>query len=213
MLFGSKAGALTLTDKSYMAPINFDKHCASCHPLQFDRRISEPAPHDKQPQEVYDFMVAKLTAYIAAHPAEIPLVDEPDKRLPSRPPQPPARNAAEWVQQRMEDAQLLMWRKACKECHTMNYPNGADALPMAASLRLTTRWLPHSEFDHTAHQMVNASCHEKATESRNRGRADPGHRELPAMPPSGKDRGSAVFRVPRLSRLEQRKTGRRKVHD
>ena len=38
--------------------------------------------------------LAKLTAYIAAHPAEIPLVDEPDKRLPTRPPQPPARNAA-----------------------------------------------------------------------------------------------------------------------
>ena len=103
------------------APVNYEKHCASCHPLQFDRRFSESAPH-KDPKVVYDFVFAKLTAYIAAHPAEIPLVDEPDKRLPTRPPQPPARNAAEWVQQRMADAQLLLWRKSCKECHRLSYP-------------------------------------------------------------------------------------------
>ncbi len=109
------------SDRAYMAPVNYDKHCASCHTLQFDRRFSESAPH-KDPKVVYDFVLAKLTAYIAAHPAEIPLVDEPDKRLPSRPPQPPARNAAEWVQQRMADAQLLLWRKSCKECHQISYP-------------------------------------------------------------------------------------------
>src|SRR5271155_4519981 len=115
-------------DRSYMEPVNYEKHCAACHTLQFDRRFSESAPH-KEPQVVYDFVFAKLTAYIAAHPAEIPLVDEPDKRLPSRPPQPPARDAAEWVQQRMADAQLLVWRKSCKECHRLSYPNGPDTLP------------------------------------------------------------------------------------
>lgn len=153
-------------DRAYMTPINYEKHCASCHPLQFDRRFSESAPH-KEPKVVYDFVFAKLTAYIAAHPAEIPLVDEPDKRLPSRPPQPPARNAAEWVQQRMADAQLLLWRKACKECHAMSYPNGPDSLPAVAKAQLTTRWLQHGEFDHEAHQMVKCdSCHAKAHDSR-----------------------------------------------
>jgi hypothetical protein len=154
------------TDRSYMQPIDYQKNCASCHTLQFDRRFSESAPH-KDPQVVYDFVLEKLTAYIAAHPAEIPLVDEPDKRLPSRPPQPPARNAPEWVQQRMVDAQLLLWRKSCKECHRLSYPNGPDGLPVVAKAALTTRWLPHAEFDHQAHQMVQcASCHAKANESR-----------------------------------------------
>jgi hypothetical protein len=154
------------SDRSYMTPVNYEKHCASCHTLQFDRRFSESAPH-KDPKTVYDFVLAKLTAYIAAHPAEIPLVDEPDKRLPSRPPQPPARNAAEWVQQRMADAQLLLWRKSCKECHQMSYPNGPDALPVVAKSAITARWLPHAEFDHEAHQMVQCvSCHAKASESR-----------------------------------------------
>jgi hypothetical protein len=154
------------SDRSYMTPINYEKHCASCHPLQFDRRFDESAPH-KEPKVVYDFVFAKLTTYIASHPAEIPLVDEPDKRLPTRPPQPPARNAAEWVQQRMTDAQLLLWRKSCKECHPLIYPNGSDALPVVAKAALTTRWLTHGEFDHEAHQMVQcASCHAKASESR-----------------------------------------------
>ncbi len=153
-------------DKAYMQPVDYEKHCASCHTLQFDRRFSESVPH-KDPQVVYDFVHAKLTAYIAAHPKEIPLVDEPDKRLPSRPPQPPARNAAEWGEQRMADAQLLLWRKSCKECHALTYPNGFDALPTVAKAAIATRWLPHGEFDHQAHQMVECvSCHAKANQSR-----------------------------------------------
>lgn len=154
------------SDTSHMAQVNYEKHCAACHTLQFDRRFSESAPH-KEPRVVYDFVFEKLTAYIAAHPAEIALVDEPDKRLPSRPPQPPARNAAEWVQQRMADAKLLLWRKSCKECHRVSYPDGPDALPVVAKSALTTHWLPHAEFDHEAHQMVQcASCHSKAADSR-----------------------------------------------
>jgi hypothetical protein len=114
----------------------------------------------------------KLTEYIAAHPAEIPLVDEPGERLPARPPQFPARNAAEWVRQRMTDAQLVLWRKSCKECHSLSYPNGTypngpGALPTVAKAAITRRWLPNGNFDHEAHQMVEcASCHAKATESR-----------------------------------------------
>jgi len=153
-------------DRSYMQPVTYEKHCAECHPLQFDRRFSEAAPH-KEPKVVYDFVAQKLTGYIAAHPSDIPLVDEPDKRLPSRPPQPPARNAAEWVEQRLADSQLLLWRKACKECHTLTFPNGPDALPAVAKAAITTRWLPHANFDHEAHQMVScASCHVKAPTSK-----------------------------------------------
>ena len=152
-------------DRSYMEPVNYEKHCESCHTLQFDRRFSESVPH-KEPKIVYDFVVEKLTAYIAGHPSEIPLVDEPDKRLPSRPPQPPARNAAGWIQQRLADSQLLLWRKACKECHALGYPNGPDALPVVAKAGITKRWLPHANFDHQAHQMVAcASCHAKVSNS------------------------------------------------
>lgn len=153
-------------NRSFQEPINYQKDCASCHPLFFDRRISEPALHT-DPRVVVDWIRQLLAAYIAAHPDEIPLVDEPDRRLPNRPPQPPARNAAEWVAQRMADAQLLLWRKACKECHAMSYPNGSDALPVVAKSQITARWFQHAEFDHEAHQMVQCeSCHVKARTSR-----------------------------------------------
>ena len=147
-------------------PVSYEKNCADCHTLQFDRRFQESAPH-KEPMVVYEFVVKKLTDYIAAHPREIPLVDEPDKRLPSRPPQPPARNAAEWVRQRLGDAQLLLWRKSCKECHTLSYPGGPEALPEVAKAAITARWLPHSEFDHESHQLAACtSCHTKAAASK-----------------------------------------------
>ncbi len=28
-----------------MAPVKYAQHCASCHPLVFDSRFNEPAPH------------------------------------------------------------------------------------------------------------------------------------------------------------------------
>jgi hypothetical protein len=151
--------------RTLMAPVSYEKHCVSCHPLEFDRRFSEAAPH-KAPQVVYNFVAAQLTTYIAAHPAEISLVDQSDKRLPARPPQPPACNAAEWVSQRLADAQVLLWRKSCIECHSLSYPNGSNSLPVVAKSALPSHWFEHARFDHRAHRMVEcSSCHAKARES------------------------------------------------
>jgi hypothetical protein len=152
--------------RAYMAPVNYMQHCSTCHTLQFDRRFRESVPH-KEPQVVYEFVVKKLTEYIAAHPDQIHTVDEPDKRLPTRPAPPIPRNAQEWVAQRLTDAQLLLWRKACKECHALSYPGGREALPVVAKAAITARWLPHASFDHAAHQLLAcASCHARASSSK-----------------------------------------------
>lgn len=150
---------------SGMEAVNYERHCAACHALNFDRRMGRPAPH-REPKVVYDFVLSMLTEYIAAHPAEISLPGEADMRLPARPPRLLARSASAWVVERMRDAELLLWRKSCKECHTLSYPNGAGALPAVAKAAIATRWLPHASFDHRAHQMVECeSCHAKAQES------------------------------------------------
>ncbi len=155
-----------LPSRAYMTPVNYQKMCSTCHTLQFDRRFQESVPH-KEPKVVYDFVVKKLTEYIAAHPDQIHTVDEPDKRLPTRPVPPIPRNAQEWIAQRLTDSQLLLWRKACKECHSLSYPNGPEALPVVAKSAVTARWLPHASFDHEAHQMLDcASCHVKAAKSK-----------------------------------------------
>ena len=151
--------------RAYMAPVNYMEHCSACHALQFDKRFSEPAPH-KEPKVVFEFVQQKLTGYIAAHPGDVRIVDEPDKRLPSRPVPPVPRNAQEWVAYKLADAQLLLWRKACKECHSLSYPAG-EALPVVAKAEITKRWLTHAEFDHQAHQMLACtSCHAKTTNSK-----------------------------------------------
>lgn len=151
--------------RAYMAPVNYMQHCSTCHTLQFDRRFGESVPH-KEPQVVFEFVVKKLNEYIAAHPDQIHTVDEPDKRLPTRPVPPVPRNAQEWVAQHLADAQLLLWRKACKECHALSYPGGPESLPLVAKAAIPTRWLPHASFDHTAHQLLAcSSCHARANTS------------------------------------------------
>jgi hypothetical protein len=151
-------------DGARMIPVNYEKHCASCHPLQFDQRFTEPAPH-KKPEVVIDFVTAKFTSFIAAHPDEVHKADPADPRI-MRPPQPPARDAAEWIARRISDSKQLLWRKSCIECHTLSFRNGAAALPEVPAAAIPARWFQKAEFDHEAHQMLICSeCHSKAKTS------------------------------------------------
>jgi hypothetical protein len=59
-----------------------------------------------------------------------------------------------------------LWRKTCKQCHTLNFGLGAAGLPNIAEAKATTRWMPHAKFDHSAHAgFTCVSCHEKALTS------------------------------------------------
>ena len=145
-----------------MAPVDYQKHCAGCHPLLFDKRFSEAAPH-KKPQVVIDYVTEQFTKYIAAHPEEVHMGDPADPRI-LRPPLPPARDAAEWIARRVADSEQLLWRKSCRECHALNFERSVPEVP-AASIR--TRWFAQAEFDHTAHQMLGCTeCHARANTSR-----------------------------------------------
>jgi hypothetical protein len=75
-----------------MAPVKYAQHCASCHPLVFDSRFNEPAPH-LETKLVHDFVVLKYTQANQGNVAQ--LVDE---------------------------AERLLWQKSCKECHVLTYP-------------------------------------------------------------------------------------------
>lgn len=155
------------SSRSYMGPVDFYEHCSSCHPLQFDRRISEPAPH-QNPEAVRVFMKKKFEDYIAAHPGDVHEPNTVLAQLPNRPPLPPARNAEEWVSQRLEEAQLLLNFKTCKECHDLKFTSSeAAALPEIPKAKVTTRWMEHGQFDHSAHQMLQCTeCHSKAKDSK-----------------------------------------------
>ena len=152
--------------RALMEPVDYYENCSACHPLQFDKRIQDAVPHNKKPEEVRAYMKTRLEAYIGAHPNEIPWVEPPNAQLPTRPPEAPAKSAAEWVQRRMNDAELLLWNKTCKECHSLTYAS-AKATPEVPKVNFTTRWLKKGSFDHQAHQMVQCeSCHTNAAASK-----------------------------------------------
>ncbi len=153
--------------RAYMATVKFATACAACHSLAFDKLTEEPVPHDK-PEVVHAFVVRKLQEYIAAHPSALRVMRDPSRDLTAKPLQPELRvlSSAQWVAQRTSDAEELLWRKTCKQCHTLQATT-EYALPRVAAAQLTQRWLPHAKFDHDAHRGFSCvGCHAQATSSK-----------------------------------------------
>ncbi len=153
-------------DQAYMQPPEFAKHCAACHTLQFDKRFgNEQVPHD-QPEVVRAFLMKRFREYIAAHPQAVHEVNPLDRQIPERVRVPRvARNAAEWVQLRVDAAEWLLYAKTCKQCHTLTPTSGS--LPEVAKSNFTVRWLAHAEFDHHAHRLMSCTaCHSRTPDSR-----------------------------------------------
>ncbi len=147
-----------------MAPVNFEAHCMSCHPLVFDSRFKDAAPH-KETRIVREYVVAQYTSYIATHPSAVHEPVRLNPLLPGRAIAPPPRNAQEWIAQQTEEAERLLWQKSCKECHQLTYPapSSRPEVPMASE---NVRWMMNASFDHTSHQLVACTeCHGQALSS------------------------------------------------
>jgi len=165
-----------------MAPVTYQDNCARCHPLFFDERIEQAAPHAK-PDAVHAFVQQALVAYIRQNPGDISRPDTAFRRVPlnfPRPPEPPARNAQEWVVRRLAADERLLWNKTCAECHapaSAEAPTAAKApvgesarqaasaptgveLPVYAATSVPKQWMPRAAFDHAPHLMVKCGdCH------------------------------------------------------
>jgi hypothetical protein len=180
------------TGREFMAAVTFANSCASCHLLSFDKRFSEGVPHDK-PEVIHVFLRKKFQDYAAAHSSELHTARDPDRDLTGRPRAPRTQSftSAQWVADRTSDAEQLLWRKTCLECHQLSFqrdgelphvePGAKNAaqdkveptvqsdhtpLPHVAPSNVTTRWMPHARFDHEAHRAFTCvSCHEKALNS------------------------------------------------
>ena len=152
--------------RAYMAPATYARTCAACHSLQFDRRLPDAVPHDT-PEMIHPFIMAKLEAYIATHPADLHVPRDPGRDLPEKPILADYRSLTpqQWVGERTAEAEQLLWRKTCKECHTLVVSEGA-ALPKIAPSNITPRYMPHAQFDHSQHGLVDcSSCHAAAATS------------------------------------------------
>jgi mono/diheme cytochrome c family protein len=166
--------------RELMAPVTFANSCAFCHLLSFDKHFNEGVPHDK-PEVVRAFLKKKFQEYAAAHPSELRSSRDPDRDLTGKPLEPRLRTltSPQWVAERTADAEQLLWRKTCLQCHQLSFnrsdklpnvqPGPAhenDGLPQISDAKLTTRWMPHAKFDHEAHgSFTCTNCHEKALHS------------------------------------------------
>ena len=117
-----------ISSRAYMAPATYVRTCAACHTLQFDKRIPDAVPHDK-PEVIHPFVVAKFQSYIAAHPAEFARGARPSRDLPEKPIPADYRllTPPQWVAERTAEAEQLLWRKTCKQCHTLIFSDGNAA--------------------------------------------------------------------------------------
>jgi hypothetical protein len=176
-------GPKPLTGQAIMIPVQFATACAGCHLLTFDKRFEDGVPHDK-PKVVHAFLVKRFQDYIFTHPGELRAVRDPKRDLTGKPKPPDAQvlTPEQWVEGRVVEAQELLWRKTCKQCHAVDpkpepltFPiaisaavkyGWEDSLPKIAESRVTERWLPHAKFDHDAHRGFSCvSCHAKALTS------------------------------------------------
>ena len=172
-----------------MAPVKFANACSGCHLLTFDKRFDFGVPHDK-PEVVHAFLIKTFREYIAAHPGEVRVQRDPGRDLAGGPLPPAVRllTPAQWVNERTAEAEDLLWRKTCKQCHALirvanpasgkielssaredgagKIPAATAELPSIAPANTTLKWMPHAKFDHGAHEgFACVSCHAKALTS------------------------------------------------
>jgi len=165
------------------APVSFDKSCRSCHSLDFDIHIQTEAPHTT-PAEVRDFVTQTITGFAQSHPD---VVAAEIRHWPSQPllpgqiQMPPPHSAAEWIANRVDRAEVILWRGKCGPCHrdlNQSAPSGvtpialtttrpaASSLPRIEPSQQPARWFADAVFSHPAHQAVEcAECHAKALTS------------------------------------------------
>jgi len=159
--------AKAASERELMAPVKFSNACAGCHLLTFDKRFDDGVPHDK-PEAVHAFLVKRFSDYIAGHPGELHEARDPGRDLTGEPLQPATRvyTRDEWIGAKISDAEELLWRKTCKQCHALASGAGQNSLPAVEPARTTVKWMPHARFDHDGHRGFScASCHEKALTS------------------------------------------------
>ncbi len=115
---GSLKPLRPITGRELMAPTKFANACAGCHLLTFDKRFDEGVPHDK-PEVIHSYLVKQFSEYIAAHPAELHEVQDPQRKLVGRASGAVTRSLSpgQWVAERVAISEELLWHKTCAQCH------------------------------------------------------------------------------------------------
>ncbi len=173
----------------YMQPIQYDQHCAACHPLNVQIHVdnpmpdlaaemkafaAKPLPHPKLGEEPSNEGPAMVQAVLRDRLLQFAQQNRSVLKLkqtvPERPlllpsfGEPATKAELEWSEQQLVSAKKVLFGSSagCQHCHTesVKWDGPAWTLPVYSWPSIEDRWLPHSLFSHKAHQMVTcADCH------------------------------------------------------
>jgi hypothetical protein len=148
-----------------MAPIDFEKHCQSCHTLGFDATAPDrQVPHAKVEEILYmldDFYARRAlegTVVDASAPATL--------RTRRRPGQPVTREeraeALTWARDKARQVgESLFSGRACAVCHRVTPPREMGQPWQIAPVRIAGVWFPKAKFTHARHTtFACADCHD-----------------------------------------------------
>lgn len=154
--------------------VNYDKHCAECHPLSFEPSdVTRLVPHAKvseimyQLQEYYSERALKGDYHGDVDaPAIVQQGRFPDEQLQAD----DRMIALDWARNKAEQvAEELFTFTSCIECHVVNKTQENPPRWNVAPVRINSKWLPKTHFLHAKHLTMNCvSCH-LAPESTNSG--------------------------------------------
>lgn len=173
-------------DRRYLRPVNYARHCASCHPLAVhvidvgtapdamkaaERFRKESAPH-QTPAEVRAALRDRLALLADDCPSLLSGAPYAPARVrPGRPvlEESPEISADKWVEKQLNVNERLLFEAVggCAYCHVRKGPTSRPAAqPEFEPTSLPRRWFSHARFSHDKHQLLACTeCH-PATESR-----------------------------------------------
>lgn len=156
-------------DMKTIEPIKFNKHCRSCHSLEFDERLpGNQVPHGDT-DEVINYVFAEYAKLLL----ELEQKEAGTGRL--RPGEPmKTKEQVEFARVKVQEQSrhtedLLFTRTACHLCHQVSEKpeivEGKSRFDIVKP-QIPARWLDKAIFDHGAHQQVTCeSCHQGMRES------------------------------------------------
>jgi hypothetical protein len=148
-----------------IAPVEYERHCQSCHRLVFDPRLPD-APHER-PEVVHATLLRAYAEPRPGGPAQRPSLPEQRRLLPRRAldaAPPPLLNVSERVLRQAVEAEVNLYRAACDKCHEVDL---GGVLPAVDPPRVPARWFVYAAFPHQRHRRVECTvCHAGAAASR-----------------------------------------------
>jgi hypothetical protein len=170
---------------AYMAPVNYDRHCAACHKISLgDRGVALPHPGQLvrstgKAFDLNDYLDTQVLTHLKAPPRGIdvpftlPGLRPPDTGPIRRPTLlAPLLGGKEDVQQQASLRQaarhlLFSGHRACGECHTSAAGiDLSESTEKIAYHAIPKVWLKHAKFDHSQHNEARGmncnDCHSQA---------------------------------------------------